>query len=411
MFEQKLNEYIRLIITAGVAVVEGDDVHISSDVKNYEFTQKVVEAAYKAGAANVRVDWGDEVVARLRGLHADDKVFDIYPQYEADKLLDYVAKNSKRLSITSPDPNGMDGVDSSKIMRQQVAANEPIKPYRSAMMGDHLNWCIAAVPSPAWAMKVFPGIPEEEAMTKLWDAIFDAVHLNDGPDAVENWMNHTSKIKENVDKLNDLKLTSLHYTAANGTDLVVGLPKGHIWSGGGAVNVDTEQFFSPNMPTEEAYTLPDCNHVDGVVYSSKPLLFSGQLIDKFNITFKDGKAVEAHAEVGDEMLQEMIAVDEGASRLGEVALVPYESPISLSDNLFYMTLFDENASCHLAFGMAYETTLPTTIGKSDEEAKAMGLNKSIIHVDFMMGTQDMNIMGTTEDGREVPIFVDGNFAI
>ena len=412
MFEQKIEQYIRLIIELGAAVVPGDYVHISSDVKTHDFTERVVKAAYDAGAKEVTVDWTNEVVGRYKGLYAADEVFDIYPTYEAAKLNDRVEKRSKRLSIVSPDPEGMAGVDSSRLMRAQIAAQEPMRNYREKMMGDFMNWSIAAVPCVAWAKKVFPNAKsDEDAMELLWEAIFDAVHLNDGPDSVENWSKHTATIHAMVEKLNALELDTLHYTGTNGTDFVVGLPKGHKWAGGGATNVETGQFFSPNMPTEEAYTLPDCNRADGIIHSTKPLLYNGQLIEDFYFEFKDGAVVKAHAEKGNEMLQEMLKADAGASRLGEVALVPYASPISLSDNLFYMTLFDENASCHFALGAAYETTLPASAGLPEAEANAMGRNTSLIHVDFMVGDKNTNIMGTTVDGQSIAIFKDGNFAI
>ena len=411
MFEKKIEQYVELIIKRGLNIEAGDYLHIMADVKSAKFAQQISKAAYAQGAKSVEVVYSDEVVEKLKGLHADDSLFDIYPESERVRFNTWAEQKSKRLSIVSPNPDGMAGVDSNKIMRYQKAASEPMKIYRDALMGNLMSWSIAAVPNNEWAVKVFPEAKTaEEAIEKLWDAIFDCVHLNDGPDACVNWDKHVTTLHEKVETLISYNIKTLHYQNGIGTDLHVNLPEGHVWEGGGSANAETGKWFAPNLPTEEVFTLADANNVNGKVYSSKPLLFAGQLIEDFYFEFKDGAVIHAHAEKGNDLLQEMLAADEGAKRLGEVALVPYASPISLSGNLFFMTLFDENASCHFALGNAYAGTLPKSIGKSKEEQKAMGFNTSIIHVDFMIGTKDLNITATTLSGEKVEIFKDGNFA-
>jgi len=409
MLQEKLQKYVDLIIKSGVSIIKDDYLLITADVKTADFVALVTEAAYKAGAAEVVVDFSDERLTRQRGLYAKDEVFDIFPESRKLFFEEQLGKKAKRLSITSPNPDVLGDVDSSKLMRTERAIREGMEGYRQALMGDHINWSIAAVANQAWAEKIFPNDNTDEVLNKLWEAIFDSVHLNDGEDANENWMTHVQKLWKRSETLNDMNLSALHYTNSLGTDLTVGLPKGHVWLGGGATNVETNTFFSPNLPTEEVYTLGDANRVDGVVYSALPLLFSGQMIDKFHLEFKDGAVVKAKAEVGDAMLQEILNTDDGSKRFGEVALVPYNSPISLSGLLFYNTLYDENASCHFALGAAYSNSLPDSIGKTTAEKKAMGFNESVNHVDFMVGTKDLNILGIKEDGTEVVIFKDGNF--
>jgi aminopeptidase len=411
MLEEQKSRYIDLIIKSGLDVQQGDYIFVHADVVSSEFIEQITEAMYKAGAAAVTVRYGDPKLTRLKGLYAEDALMDVFP--ESSKMLfeEQLAKNAKRLVIHSPDPDVLAAVDSTRLMRMERAMRAGTETYRQAIMKDDMNWTIAAVPNQAWAEKIFPNDDKAVVVAKLWDAIFDSVHLNDGPDANENWMNHVKQLWQRSETLTDMQLHALRYTNNLGTDITVGLPKGHVWLGGGSTNAHTKTFFSPNMPTEEVYTLGDANRVDGIVYSALPLLFAGQMIDKFNLTFKDGAVVEAHAEVGNELLQEILKTDDGARRIGEVALVPYESPISLTGLLFYNTLFDENASCHFAIGAAYANSLPASIGKTDEEKKAMGFNESINHIDFMIGTKDLDIVGIKEDGTEVQIFQAGNFAI
>jgi len=301
-------------------------------------------------------------------------------------------------------------VDSDRIVRNQRSTSEAMKEFYRLEMASGFPWCIGSIPIPSWATKVFPDCSEQEAMDQLWDAIFTAVRVSGKGDAVQRWQKHLKTLQERVDKLNALGLESLHYTNGLGTDLTIRLPEDHVWAGGGG-NAATGQYFIANMPTEEIFTAPLRDGIDGVVYASLPLVHDGNIIDKFHFVIKDGRITETHAQVGEEILKAAISIDEGASRFGEVALVPYDSPISNQKILFYNTLFDENASCHLAFGEAYPECVKGGAAMSKEELKAKGLNDSITHVDFMVGTADLSIMGKTRAGEEVPIFVDGNFAL
>ena len=299
-------------------------------------------------------------------------------------------------------------MDGSRIIRAQQASGKALKEFDRLQMCSGFPWCIASIPIPSWAKTVFPEDGEERAMERLWDAIFRAVRISGDGKAVEKWQAHLKTLHARMEKLNALKFKSLHYTNALGTDLTVELPEGHIWEAGNDVTLSGQEYIA-NIPTEELFTSPLKTGVNGVVYASLPLVHDGNIIDGFRFVVKDGKIVEARARQGEETLQAAIAVDEGASYFGEVALVPYDSPISNQKILFYNTLFDENAACHIAFGEAYPC-LEGGHKMTKEELKARGLNDSITHVDFMVGTPDLRIVGTTHDGREIPVFENGNFA-
>lgn len=411
MLEEKVSQYIELIVVEGVRIQQDDAVHISADVASAHFVQQLVERLYEKGAAIVHVRYSDEVNNRMSGLAAREADFTEFACSDALFYQEMLAKKSKRISINSPHPDGMSGVSSEKLMQLRRSTEEGMSDYKKALMGDEVNWTIAAIPNAAWAQKVFPELEEAAAISALWEAIFTAVHLYDGADSCLNWQQHLSKLHQRVETLNGLNLTKLHYRNSQGTDLHVGLPKGHVWAGGGASNVQTKQWFSPNLPTEEVFTLPHAYDVHGIVKSSKPLLFEGQLIEDFTLEFVDGAVVSANAAKGEELLRQLVATDEGSCRLGEVALVPYQSPISAMDVLFYMTLFDENASCHFALGAAYANTLPASISMNEAECKEAGFNTSLMHVDFMIGTADLSITGLSEANEAVSIFEDGNFVI
>jgi len=299
-------------------------------------------------------------------------------------------------------------VDSGRIIRAQQASGKALKDFDRLQMCSGFPWCIASIPIPSWAKTVFPEASEEEAMEQLWSAIFKAVRISGDGTAVEQWQQHLDTLHARLEKMNALNFKSLHYTNSLGTDLTVELPEGHIWEAGNDVTLNGQEYIA-NIPTEELFTSPLRNSANGVVYASMPLVHDGAIIDKFHFVVKEGRIVEAHAEKGEEALQAAISVDEGAAYFGEVALVPYDSPISNQKILFYNTLFDENAACHIAFGEAYPC-LKGGQKMTKEELKARGLNDSITHVDFMIGTPDLSIVGTTHDGREIPVFVDGNFA-
>ena len=406
--EEKRMEYARLLIRVGLNIQRGQTLVISSPVECADFARMCAREAYDAGCREVVMNWHDDALGRMRYLCADDAVFDTVPLWRRHFFNDYALEGAAYLAISAADPENLKGVDGGRIIRAQQASGKALKDFDRLQMCGGFPWCIASIPIPSWAKTVFPDLPQEQAMEKLWDAIFSAVRINGDGRAVERWHTHLATLHQRLEKLNALRLRTLHYRNALGTDLTVELPEGHIWEAGNDVTLSGQEYIA-NIPTEEIFTSPLKTGVNGVVYASLPLVHDGNIIDKFHFVVKDGKIVEAHAQRGEETLQAAIRVDEGASYFGEVALVPYDSPISAQKLLFYNTLFDENAACHIAFGEAYPC-LEGGQQMSKEERKARGLNDSITHVDFMVGTRDLSITGTTQDGREIPVFVDGNFA-
>ena len=408
--EAKLKEYAKLLIEIGLNVQKGQTVKIACSVENVWFARMCASAAYDAGCREVVMDWSDPLLAREKYLRADDAVFDEFPEWRTRFFTDMAESGAASLSIGGNDPELMRGVDPGRMTRVARAAEKPLEKYRKLLMSNTVPWCVASLPIPAWAKKVFPGIPENEAMEKLWEAIFTAVRITGDGKAVERWKEHLALLEKRKNRLNELRFKSLHYTNSLGTDLTVELPEGHLWAAG-ASDTPKGQTFVANMPTEEIFTAPKKTGVNGVVYAALPLVESGNIVDGFHFVVKDGKIVELHAEKGEEFLKEAVTLDEGASFFGEVALVPYQSAISDMNVLFYNTLFDENARCHLAFGEAYPECLEGGQDMTREELEAHGLNYSMQHDDFMIGTADLSIVGTTHDGKEIPVFVNGNFAI
>ena len=407
--EQKIREYAKLLIEVGLNVQKGQTLVISSPVDCAYFARLCASAAYDVGCREVVMRWTDDYLNRERFLRADDSVFDSLPLGQKEFLNGYAAEGAAYLNISACDPEALRGVDPDRITRAN-RCKEELSGFYDAMMANVNPWCVASIPIPSWSKKVFPGVPEGEAMKKLWDAIFTSVRISGKGDAVARWREHIALLKARVAKLNELHFASLHYTNSLGTDLTIRLPETHLWSGGDSL-CRTGRPFVANMPTEEIFTAPLRDGIDGVVYAALPLVHNGNIIENFHFVIRDGRIVEAHAEKGEEILKAAIAEDEGASYFGEVALVPYDSPITNQKLLFYNTLFDENAACHLAFGEAYPECVEGGEAMSKEELKAAGLNDSITHVDFMIGTSDLSIIGTTGDGREVPVFADGNFAL
>ncbi len=408
--EQKMREYAELLINVGLGVREGQTVLIQSPVECALFARMCATAAYDARCREVVVSWSDDALSRERYLRADEAVFDEVPAWRERFFNDYAAEGAARLVIDAIDPETLKGVDTGRIVRAQRAAGKALEPYYRTYMNNEAPWCVASVPIASWAGKVFVGSAAREATQRLWDAIFETVRLNGDGRAAERWKRHLETLEARRDKLNELRFESLHYTNSLGTDLTVVLPEGHLWSSGRSVT-PAGQAFVANMPTEEIFTAPHRLGVNGVVYAALPLVDNGNIIDGFHFVVKDGKIVEAHAKTGQEFLDAAYRVDEGASYFGEVALVPYDSPISNQGILYYNTLFDENARCHFAFGEAYPECLAGGSKMTREELKAHGLNWSINHVDFMVGTKDLSIVGKTHDGREIPVFIEGNFAI
>lgn len=407
--DEKLREYARLLVRVGLNVQRGQTLVISSPVECAAFARLCAAEGYEAGCKEVVMNWHDDALGRMKYLHAAEEVFDAVPLWRRHFFNDHALEGAAYLAISATDPENLKGVDTKRIVRAQQASGKALKDFDRLQMCGGFPWCIASIPIPSWAKTVFPDASEEAAVEKLWDAIFKAVRITGDGHCVERWQAHLETLRTRLEKLNALNFRSLHYTNALGTDLTVELPEGHIWEAGNDVTLDGQTYIA-NIPTEELFTSPLKTGVNGVVYASMPLVNDGNIIDKFHFVVKEGKIVEAHAEVGEEFLKAAIGVDEGACYFGEVALVPYDSPISNQKILFYNTLFDENAACHIAFGEAYPC-LKGGQQMTKEELKARGLNDSITHVDFMVGTPDLSIVGATHDGKEIPVFVDGNFAI
>lgn len=405
---EKLIEYARLIVSTGANVQKDQTVVLNCSVENRDFGRLVVEDAYKAGAKDVVVFWNDVKTSRLRYDYASLEVLGNVPEWQAESRNYYANQKAAVISVTGSDPQAYLGVDSEKLKTSTQAVSRAFEPYYKKMMNSEFQWCVAAVPEGKWAMKVFPDLNEEEAVAKLWVAIFDSVRIGK-EDAVAAWEAHNAFLSEKCRLLNNIHFDSLHYTNSIGTDFTLGLQKDHIWEGGGEFTSDQVYFFA-NMPTEEIFTTPDCYQGEGTLVSSLLLSYQGNLIEDFSITFHEGKVTDFKAEKGVEFLKMIIETEKGADRLGEVALVPYDSPISNTGILFYDTLFDENAACHFALGECYPTTIKDGGTMTEEALLAVGANQSRTHVDFMIGTNDLEITGITKDGREIELFKNGNWA-
>lgn len=405
----KLHKYAQLLVKTGINLKKDQILVLSVPIECAEFARAIAEVAYDAGAKDVVIRWIDEISTRIRYLKGPEELFDTLPSWQKEFYLSYVRQDAAFLTISASDPENLKEVDPLRIQRSSKAFSEACSEYRQRMMNNINVWCVASVPTPSWAKKVFPDVTEEEAVNKLWDAIFEAVRVNEA-DPVAAWESHKDALKKRMAYLNDMNFKTLHYSNSLGTDLTIELPEGHIWLGGSDFTPEGHEFIA-NMPTEEVFTAPKRTGVNGRVVSSMPLNFNGSLIDGFEFTFKDGKVVSYKAKVGEEQLKRLLETDEGAMYLGEVALVQYDSPISNMGILFYNTLFDENASCHLAIGKAYPVNVKGGEHMDSATLIANGINDSITHEDFMVGTKDLNIIGTTQDGKQVQIFKDGNFVI
>ncbi|MFC5591925.1 aminopeptidase [Sporosarcina soli] len=406
-FEQQLAHYADLAVQVGVNIQPNQYLYISASTETTEFVRLVVEKAYDAGARQVFVDWNDDAVTRIRYEKAPSDSFAEFPEWKVMEREQLAEKGAAFMSIISQSPDLLKGVESSRISDFQKASGQALDKYRQYVQSDKISWTVIAAPSEAWAAKVFPELPVEERIPALWNAIFQSVRA-DQENPVQEWIEHDNRLHEKVDYLNQKRYRKLHYTAP-GTDLTIELPEGHLWCGAGSVNEKGHAFMA-NMPTEEVFTVPLKTGVDGVVSSTKPLSYGGNIIDHFTITFQEGRVIDVSAEQGEEVLKQLIDTDEGAKYLGEVALVPHTSPISQSGLLFYNTLFDENASNHLALGSAYAFCIEGGKTMSREELEQRGLNQSITHVDFMIGSAEMDIDGILDDGSTEPIFRNGNWA-
>ena len=406
MNDHMLNAYAALIASRGVNVRPGQDVIIEAELDQPAFVEAVAEACYKLGARTVRVDWQHQPLQRLHALYRSAEALGEVRPWEEARLADMAETLPCRIYLLSEDPDGLKGVDAAKVAAAAQHKRGVAKPYRDRMENRY-QWCIAAVPGAAWAKKLFPDLSGDAAVEKLWDAILTASRATDDPQAA--WDAHNKDLAARCDYLNSLSIRSLHYTASNGTDLRVGMMQEGRFHGG-ADKTLSGVVFNPNIPSEEVYISPKRGEAEGVVCSSMPLSYQGQLIDRFTLRFEKGRVVEARAEENEALLQEMVAMDEGASYLGECALVPYTSPIRQTGILFYNTLFDENAACHLALGAGFCDTVANFENRTLEECRALGVNDSILHEDFMIGTADLSIDAETFEGRTVPIFRNGVWA-
>ncbi len=401
-----LRSYARLIARCGVNVQKGQEVFISAGLDQPEFVAMVVDECYKAGAKKVVVDWHYQPLTRLHVRHQSQKTMNELSNYEEARLQHFVDVIPCRIHLISDDPDGMKGVNQLKLVKARQAQYPIVRKYNDQLENQY-QWCIAAVPGKAWAKKLFPGMTAHQAEEKLWEAILSTSRVDEDPIAA--WDQHNRDLEARCKYLNDLRIASLHYTSANGTDFTVGLIEQGRFCGGGETSRQNI-FFNPNIPSEECFTSPKRGEADGWVVATKPLSYMGELIDNFAIRFENGKAVEWKAEKGKELLDKMITMDEGAAYLGECALVPFNSPINNSGILFYNTLFDENACCHLALGRGFMDALQGFENLTKEEGNALGVNDSMIHVDFMIGSADMKIEATCFDGSKKLIFENGNWA-
>ena len=401
-----LREYAKLIVTCGVNVQKGQEVMIYADLDQPEFVQMVVEEAYKRKAKKVTVEWSYQSLEKIHVRYQSVTTLGTVTEWQKAKQEHICEVLPCRIHIISEDPDGLKGMNMDKVTKARQMSYPILKPYRDRRENRE-QWCIAAVPGKAWAKKVFPGERTSVAMEKLWQVILSCSRVNEDP--VKAWEAHNQDLHDRCAHLNSLKIRSLHYTADNGTDLTVGMIPQGMWRGGGDTSLQGI-FFNPNIPTEECFISPMRGQAEGIVYSTKPLSYRGQLIDNFWIRFENGKAVESGAQQGAELLATMLSMDEGAAYLGECALVPQRSPICESGILFYNTLFDENAACHLAMGMGFADTIDNFQEKTLEQCRELGVNDSMIHEDFMIGCDTMNIDAICEDGKVVPVFRNGNWA-
>ena len=406
--QKKLSEYAALLVRTGANIQKGQTLVIRCPVDGAAFGRLLAEEAYASGAREVVMYWTDDRLERMKYLKADNGIFDEFSAWIKTFHYEYAEKKAALIAIAANDPEYLKGVDPERLKRNAIVRGRELKGYQDMQMRNDFPWCIASIPSPAWALKVFPGVSEEEAVAKLWDAIFDAVRVKGDGGAVKRWEEHTVNMGKRTKILNEYNFAKLIYKNKLGTDLSVELPEKHMWLCCGE-KARTGVPFIANMPTEEIFTLPKKAGMNGVICSSMPLSLDGNIIKDIRLTVKDGRITEAAASEGSATLNKKLEVDEGARYFGEVALVPHKSPISEKGILFYNTLYDENASCHFAFGKAYPL-FTDAMTVSEDELKKRGMNDSVTHVDFMVGTPDLSITGIKHDGREIPVFVNGNFA-
>lgn len=406
-FDADLKKYAHLIVKTGVNIQPSQTVVLYIAVTQQKLAHLITKEAYEAGANEVIVKWNDTYTTRQFLEHASLERLNNAPEYlsaEADYI---VSKQAARISVISEDPDAFNGIDPKRIASYQTAMGKALHQVRKATQNNDLTWTVVAAADGPWAKKVFPDLDEQEATMRLWEEIFKTCRINTA-DPIKAWQEHDKKLRSKAKWLNDEQFSALHYTSAK-TDLTVGLPKNHIWEGAGSFSASGIEFMA-NMPTEEVFTAADKDNISGYVTSTKPLSYAGNILEDISFTFENGHVTSVKAKNNTEILEDLIKTDKGASSLGEVALVPDPSPISRSKITFYNTLFDENASNHLALGNAYPFSIANGTTMDDEQLAEAGLNLSQIHVDFMMGSADMNIDGIKTDGTAVPIFRNGDWA-
>ena len=409
MNQETLKKYAHTLLKYGVNLQEDQTLVISVDVENKDFAVIVTEEAYELGAKEVVLNWRCSPIARQRLLHAKESVLEKPANWIPEFYKQYIDDKAAFLSLISANPKALEGIPTDRISLQSRNLNKSLSFYHTAIMNSSVTWCVASVPTVLWANLLGYEGTDEEKIDQLWATLLKLCRI-EGIEPKDTYRHHMAKLRHRCEALNKLDLKSLRYTCDNGTDLLLELPEGHIWLGGEESSKDGT-IFNANIPTEEVFSAPQYNGVNGVVYSTKPLIYHGNTISDFSFTFKEGKIVEYTAKEGYEVLKELVETDEGSHYLGEVALVDHFSPISQSNQIFYETLFDENASCHLAIGASYPTCLKNSDGLSEEELKERGLNHSLTHVDFMIGHERMNIKGYTRDGQAIDIMIDGRLQV
>ena len=409
MNQETLKKYAHTLLKYGVNLQQDQTLVISVDVENKDFALIVTEEAYELGAKEVVLNWRCSPIARQRLLHAKESVLEKPANWIPEFYKQYIDDKAAFLSLISANPKALEGIPTDRISLQSRNLNKTLSFYHTAIMNSSVTWCVASVPTVLWANLLGYEGTDEEKIDQLWATLLKLCRI-EGIEPKDTYRHHMARLRRRCEALNKLDLKSLRYTCENGTDLLLELPEGHIWLGGEESSKDGT-IFNANIPTEEVFSAPQYNGVNGVVYSTKPLIYHGNTISDFSFTFKEGKIVEYTAKEGYEVLKELVETDEGSHYLGEVALVDHFSPISQSNQIFYETLFDENASCHLAIGASYPTCLKGSDGLSEEELKERGLNHSLTHVDFMIGHERMNITGYTRDGQAVDIMIDGRLQV
>ncbi len=410
MNKEVLRKYAKLVVCSGVNIQPGQMLWLNGSVEDAEFVTMCVEEAYKAGAGNVQVEWSSDYISKLHFQNCSLETLTETPQWAYDKRAEAQAKGCARLSVGSGVPGYFSDVDPEKMKQSMRASRKQMAPLQDYYMSNHGQWSVCSLPSVGWAKLVFPDDDDETALAKLWEAILKAVRVSQDNDPIEEWKQHDARLRHNAAILTSYQFKEVHFRNGLGTDLHVGLVKNHIWVGGSCFN-DNNVEFNPNIPTEEIFNMPDRNNVNGKVYASMPLSYGGKVIRDFWFEFKDGIVVDYDAKEGKECLDDILNTDEGSRHLGEVALISNNTPISQMGILFYNTLFDENASCHLALGACYPENVVGGTSMTTEEILALGGNDSLNHVDFMFGTADMSVVGIKENGEEVVVFEDGNFVI